>query len=253
MYYVELLYARTRFLWYTAICLGIAAVFSYFVSFPPAGAHIENNGQDIPLDVVLLFASFIAMIMSSMLAATLNRDQSHLSFIWTKPVARERIALSYMLVDVTTIILSYFVLFIVIAGVLAIPPQNHMITGPMTGSVLARAIAVPLMAYAVVEVATSWSPVRLAAAQGLWWPVGIALLFLSEVRFPFPIAQLVTLVNFLNPLAYLPESRGHVVNVEFVQGAHPLTLGFDTTTIIAYCIFIAGCVIAIYNWKRMEA
>lgn len=253
MYYAEWLYARSRFLWYVAICVAIAGVFTYFVSFPPAGAHIRNEGQDVPIDYPLVFASVVTLIMASMMSATMNRDQSHLAYIWTKPIPRERIALSYILVDVATIVITYFAVFAIMAGVLAIPPLNHMIPEPDSWFVLARAVAVPLMVYAAVELATSWSPARLSAAMGLWWPTSIALLFLSQLRLPVGIAQIVTLVNFLNPLAYLPESHGHAVDIRIVDGAHPITLPFNEQTAVAYAIIVVALVVATYNWKRMEA
>jgi hypothetical protein len=251
MYYVEILFARSRLFWFTVVALLVAAVFSYFVTFPPPHAHIRNNGQDVSFDGVLIFAGFFAMIMASMLGATLNRDGSHLPYIWTKPVARERIALTYMAIDVLTILASFGVIVAVCSIVLAIPPQNPLKFDDLTGAILARTLAVPLMLYGIIEVSTSWTPMRLGAAGGIIWPVSLAVEFLAAINLPFPLGQIFYVINVFNPIAYLSGLHGssHVQ----VTPSEALPFDFTTQTILAFCIFVAGCVIATYNWKRMQA
>ncbi len=251
MYYVEVLYARSRLFWFTVFALLVAAVFSYFVTFPPPHAHVVNNGQDVPFAGVVAFAGFFACIMASMLAATMNRDQSHLPYLWTRPISRERIALSYIVVDVLTIIAAFAIVVIVCLLVLAIPPQNRTTYDAHTGVLLARSLAVPLMLYGVVEAATSWAPMRLAAAGGLVWPIGFGIDFLAEINLPFPLAQIFYVINIFNPMAYFPET--HLHSHMDITGSTVLPFDFNGQTILAFAIFVAGCVIATYNWKRMQA
>lgn len=252
MYFAELLYARTRLLWYTAICLVIGAIYVYFLTFPPRSVHVvEASDLNVPLEAVLLFASLIAMIMASIVSSTLNREQSHLAYVWTKPAPRYRIALGCMLVDVLTIVVAFVVATVVATATLAIPSHNHVLFTSVTGPVVARAVAAPLMVYGIVEVATSWKPARMSGVRGTWWPIAIALLVLAELPMPFPLKQIVAIVNWFNPMAYLPDLNGHG-GVISMASLYPLA-AFNAQTLVAYCIFIAACVIAIYNWKRMEA
>lgn len=251
MYYAELLYARHRLLIFTAVAVVVAAIFTYFVTFPPPGAHVRNNGQDIPMDVLLGFAGFFACIMASMVAATMNRDGAHLSYMWTKSIARGQIALSYIVVDVLTILAAYAIVVGVCMLVLSIPPSNPVTFDDQTVPMLARTLVMPLMVYGVVEVATSWTPTRLGAAGGLIWPIGIATEFLAELNLPPPLTQMFHALNIINPLAYFPEI--HIVHHVNITASTALPLDFNAQTIMAYCIFVAACVIAAYNWKRMQA
>ncbi|MGH7716637.1 MAG: hypothetical protein ACREML_11645, partial [Vulcanimicrobiaceae bacterium] len=254
MYYVELMFVRSRIYWYVGIILIIAAVFLYFVTFPPAGAHIHNGGQDIPLNALLIGASWFACIMASMISSTLNRDQSHLPYMWTKPVPRERIALSYIAIDVLTILFAYGFVLLVGAAVLAVPPRNHMLTDDLTIPFLLRTLAIPLMLYGIVEVATSWSQLRLGSAVGIYWGGAWTMLLLSGLHLPAPLGPLVTVVNLINPLAYFPEEHSHGVHIVTGGAAmHLIAMPFGVTTALAYCIFVASIAVAIYNWKRMEA
>jgi len=253
MYYVEVLFARTRIFWFTAFALLVAAIFCYFVSFPPPHAHIRNNGQDVPFEGVLLFGGFFAMIMASIVGATLNRDGAHLAYMWTKPVSRERIAFSYIIVDVLTILASFGIIVGICSLVLAIPPQNHLTFGSDDGIVLARALVIPLMLYGIIEVSTSWLSTRLSAANGLIWPVGLAIQFLAMINLPFPLAQIFNAINIFNPFAYgLSEQHGHIAS-HVASDSPYLPFDFTGQTILAFCIFVACCVIATYNWKRMQA
>ena len=254
MYYVEYLFARTRLLWFTAICLAMATVFTIFVTKPPAGVHIQNNGQDVSANAMFIGAAWFASIMASILSTTLNRDQSHLAYIWTRPIPRERIALSYMLVDVLAILASFGIAIAVAAMVFAVPPANHITTDSQTGAILARSLAVPLMLYGIVEVATSWSPLRIGAAIGIFWGVAWVLLILAAISWPAPLGQILIVLNAFNPLAYFPEVQGHGAVVSMsMSGANMLPLPFAAQTLLAFAIFVTALTLAIYNWKRMEA
>ncbi|HTX03102.1 MAG TPA: hypothetical protein VMD07_05430 [Candidatus Acidoferrales bacterium] len=250
MYYVEVLYARSRLFWFTAMALLVAAIFTYFVTFPPPQAHVNNDGHDVPFNAIVVLAGFFAAIMASILGATLNRDGSHLAYMWTKPIPRERIALSYIIIDVATILASFAVVCGVCSIVLAIPPQNHLTADASSGIVLARALAAPLMLYGIIEVTTSWLPTRLGAAGGIIWPIGLAIEALASINLPFPLAQIFYAINIFNPIAYLGlHGHGHVQ----LMSDSPLPFDFVGQTILALCIFVVSCIIATYNWKRMQA
>lgn len=255
MYYMEFLYVRNRLLWFMGIITAIALVFLYFVAFPPPGAHIRNEGQDVLMDPMLILASVPALVMASMLAGTLNRDQSHLAYVWTRPIPRARIALTYVLIDAAAILLSYGFVVAVVMAVLAVPPQNHVIPDADTGAILARSILVPLMIYAIVEIATSWIPQRFQSAIGIFWGAAWATLILAELNLPFPLGQLLRLLNLLNPIAYFPSYQGHGVNVQMgpEELPHIPTIAFDLQTLLGYAICLVALIVATYNWKRMEA
>jgi hypothetical protein len=108
-----------------------------------------------------------------------------------------------------------------------------------------------LMLYGVVEAATSWAPMRLAAAGGLIWPIGLAIDFLAEINLPFPLAQIFYAINIFNPMAYIAgmQMGGHAT----ITGSTALPFDFNGQTYLAFAIFVVSCIIATYNWKRMQA
>ena len=255
MYYVEYLFARNRVVWYTAILLLFAATYLIFINNPPRGSSIHVNGNDVLIDGVLVGASWCAVIMASMLSSTLNRDHSHLPYIWTRPRRREQTALAYMLLDVATIALSFIIAVGIAALVLAYPPRNHLVTDAATGAVLLRSLAIPLMFYGLAEVVTSWSPApRVGMAVGVLWGGGWIFIILGAVGFQTPIAQILSFINLFNPLAYFPDIHSHGFNIKIAGGTPQMfPIGFAAQTILAYVTFVVGCAVAIYNWKRMEA
>lgn len=255
MYYVEYLFARSRIVWYTAILLAIGVVYLTVINNPPRGSSIHVNGNDVLIDGVFLGASWGAVIMASMLSSTLNRDHSHLAYIWTRPIPRERVALTYMLIDVFTILLAYGIALGVAVLVLAYPPRNQLTMDAMTGAMLARSVAVPLMFYGLAEIITSWSPLsRVGIAMGVLWGGGWIFIILGAIGFAPPIAQILSFINLFNPIAYFPEIHHGNINIQIAGGTPQMSpIGFAAQTFLAYAIFVVGCAVAIYNWKRMEA
>ena len=270
MYYAEYLFARNRFMWFAsiAVAIGILGLYGVFgvqhtIETKPEAFNAGGN-HAVPMDVIFGIAGYATCVMATMLAATLNRDRSHLSYIWTRPISRERIAFQYMLVDVVTIIVAYLLVVCIAAAIMLSASEAtfrlsahaafHVVRTPETNASIVRYLALPLMWYAVVEVATSWNAVRGGAAAGISWAVFWGLLILRAVviDFPAPLPQVVAALNLLNPLAYFTTKQGYSITLA-AAGTHTIPLPYSVQTILAYFIFVAGCVVAAYAWKRMEA
>ena len=259
MAYVEILFARRMFVWFAAIVVMIAIfVVGSTLSFP--GNIKVQHAHAVGFGAIFGIAGYIACIMATMLAATLNRDRSHLAYMWTRPIPRERIALGYMVVDVVAIVLAFFLIAGLTAMILTNVPNVHLVSDPKTGASLARFLAMPLMWYAVVEAATSWNGLRAQTVGGLSWAVFWCLLILATISLPTPLTQIIALVNVLNPLAYaVSASAGSSINIlnpvtlDRLNPQHAFLLGYGARTVLAYVIFVTGCIVATYAWKRMEA
>lgn len=260
MYYVEYLFARNRFMWFAsiAVAIGILGVYGtlglqHKIQAEPQAFDMHGN-HSIPLDVIFGIAGYATCVMATMLTATLNRDRGHLPYIWTRPIARERIAFQYMAVDVATIVVAYALIAVIAAAIVLTIPTVHMIHTPETDASVVRYLALPLMWYAVVEVVTSWNGLRGGAAAGMSWAVFWGLLILRAIvnDFPPPLPQVIAALNLLNPLAYFTTKQGYSITLA-AAGTHTIPLPYSVQTILAYCIFVAGCIVAAYAWKRMEA
>jgi hypothetical protein len=253
MYYVELLAARHRLAWFSlaVVLIGMIAVTTVRLA-PIPSADLPKI--EVPVTVVLLGASWFACIMATLVAGTLSRDYSHLPYMWTRPVPRVRIALQYIAVDVAAILLAFLILAVVTVATLDAIPRLHIAIDVSAWPTLLRALAVPLMWYGLVEVATSWNGARARAMIGVSWGLFWVLAILDALGFPGILGKLFVVLNVFNPMAYLPQT--HAQNVDFqvgVLGLPPLPLSFNEQTVLVYTIFVVSCIIAIYAWKRMEA
>lgn len=254
MYYIEALHARRMFMWFggIAVCIGIAII--------AVGLNIHNhvvvNGKKpdghVPIAAVFVAAGYLSCIMATMLAATLNRDRSHLAYIWTRPQPRERIALSYILVDVITIVVAYALVSGVCFVIFTNLPVGPLVPNPNLMVAVLSYLALPLMWYGLVEVATSWNHLRGSSIAGLSWGVFWGLLILRAFPLPAPFGQIVAVFSIFNPLAYFTTKHGMSITLGG-PGASTLALSDLTQTFVAYGIFLISCTVAILAWKRMEA
>ncbi|HEY1728823.1 MAG TPA: hypothetical protein VGG22_10650 [Candidatus Baltobacteraceae bacterium] len=253
MYYIEILTARNRLAWFSAVVVLIGVIAVTTVRLVPQ-PDFDQPGVAVPFNIILLGSSWFGCVFATLVAGTLSRDYSHISYLWTRPAARERIALGYIGVDVVAILIAFILLIGVSVATLSAIPRLHVVTDASTWEVLARSVAVPLMWYGLVEVATSWNGSRARAMVGVSWAVFWVLAILEALSFPGPLGKLFVVLNVFNPMAYLPQS--HAPNVDFqvgVLGISPVPLPYNEQTMLAYAIFAVSCIVAIYAWKRMEA
>lgn len=255
MYYIEALFARRMFTWFGSIviCIGLLIVFVT----RSVHQHVVVDGQKfhghtLPMDAVFVVAGYLSCVMATMLAATLNRDRSHLAYIWTRPESRERIALSYMLVDVLTIVLAYALASGVCFAVIASVPAGALVPSSHLATTVLGFLALPLMWYGLVEVATSWNSVRGSTFAALSWAIFWGLLILRALPLPTPFGQIVAILSIFNPLAYFTTKHG--LSIGFGQaGTSTLVLNDAMQALVAYAIFLISFTVAIFAWKRMEA
>jgi len=253
MYYLEMLTARNRLAWFSlaVVLVGMIAVTTVRFAAPPSA---DLPGIAVPFNIVLLGSSWFACVFATLVAATLSRDYSHISYMWTRPAPRERIALQYIGVDIAAILLAFAILIGASVATLSLIPRLHVVADASAWQFLARALAVPLMWYGIVEVSTSWNAGRARAMVGVSWAVFWGLAILDALGFPGLLGKLFVVLNIFNPMAYLPQT--HAQNVDFqvgVLGLSPVPLSFNEQTALAYTIFAVSCIVAIYAWKRMEA
>ena len=254
MYYIEALFARRMFSWFGGIvvCVGIMII-AVTLSLHN---HVIVNGKPpdgkVPIAAVFVVAGYLSCIMATMLAATLNRDRSHLAYIWTRPQPRERIALSYILVDVLTIVLAYALVSGVCLVVFSKLPVGPLVPNADLMAVVFGYLSLPLMWYGLVEVATSWNGLKGSSIAGLSWAVFWGLLLLRAFPLPTPFGQVVAVLSILNPLAYFTTKHGMGITVGG-PGTSTLVMSDSAQTFVAYGIFLISCTVAIYAWKRMEA
>lgn len=253
MYYVEVLTARNRLAWFSLIVVLVGMIAVTTVRLVPQ-SNMDLPNIDVLLNIILLGSSWFACVFATLVAGTLSRDYGQISYIWTRPSSRARIALEYYAVDIVSILIAFAILTGAAVATLSAIPRLHVVADASSLQILLRALAVPFMWYGLVEVSTSWTGARARAMIGVSWAVFWALAILDALNLPGILGKLFVVLNVFNPMAYLPQS--HAQNVDFqvgVLGLSPVPLTFNEQTLLAYTIFVVSCIVAISTWKRMEA
>ncbi len=208
---------------------------------------IERN-SNLPLNVLLLVASFLAAFMSTVLGSGLSKENEHLELAWTKPVSRDQYALTAIGIDVAGIFASLALTVCTMIAITSLFGLPHLLTTARTGPIAAIALLFPLSWYAVLQGMTA-SLRRASLVLGLCWPVAFALLGVAQLKWIFqPVLQF---LNTFNPIVYFMQPTGGN------QPNSALTLlpstSIFTDAFMLFVLTLLGVVAAVVQWRRLEA
>jgi hypothetical protein len=207
----------------------------------------------IPLGVLFGIAAYCAAIFATILSTSLNRERDGLDFPLTRPVSRERIALSYFGVDLLAIAAVFtFTLIVLCLVPLATAGLLGRITvTPQSWWILVLGLGVSFMWYGLVQAVTARLRVGGGWIAGGSWALFSVLLLLPGATFLGPIVHFaVVVLNFINPLAYFHSvgiGDDRDVTIHSLYG-----LGLAARSGIVWAIGVVACTIALQSWKRIE-
>jgi hypothetical protein len=253
MAYREYLRMRVRI----AILVGIEVLVAALILLTTQHARIELDGRgqslntmvkDIPVAAIFGIAGIVSTGMGAFLAS-LNSLSDTLPSVWTKPVSRERMALSIIGVDVLGLVATWIVSVLTGLAVVA----NLGLFGKLFYDYQATAIGLlgicaALMAYGNVQAATAWHRGRGGMIAGILWGAYFVLLVLAVTPISPALKDIVVALDTLNPLAYY----GLDIHGSNVSSNSLFQLDMTVKTWIVLAIGIAGCAIGTFGWKRME-
>jgi hypothetical protein len=226
-----------------------------------ADGHIHQvplNGikdLDIPLAALFGIAAYCAAVFATVISTSLNRERDGLDFPLTRPVSRERMALSYFVVDMAAILAAFSFAFVVMclvplatAGLL-----GRISSNPQAWGVLALGLGMSFMWYGIVQAITAGLRGGGGWIAGGSWAVFGLLLLLPGVTFFGPVFHYaVVALNLVNPIAYFSSLtvNGHDAAA---HGSSLLSdLGVGSRAAITWLIGLVACAIAVASWKRIE-
>jgi hypothetical protein len=260
MVYVELLRLRKSLMWYTGVFAALYIIFLLSIHAPGATVHMGNASQhsgSIPLGALLAGLAWCPMILATVLGCSLNRENEGIEMVWTKPVARERLALGYILVDLGAIAVAYLIAFAFVMLVLAtLGYAGAVFFDASAARNFGLGMGIAFMWYGLLQAATAWNRGRAGLIVGLSWAVFILLAPLARI---VPagtwLHTLLVLLNYLNPMAYMSSVTAHptaVTNFSGVEVRSLNDLSFELRFILVWTIGLVASAIAIVSWKRME-
>jgi hypothetical protein len=220
------------------------------------GSHTKYkysmNNQMGHIDGFLDVAAFVALIVGTILAAPFGRENDgHLNIVWTRPFARERMALAIMGVDLVGLLGAYVLALIAALGTTALFTRPHLTTTGNSFSELWGGIIVAIAWYTFLNAATASLRRGYGAILGLAWPVSLVVIVLNAiVRSSDPSQQnaLGTLmhnvfwaISRIDPLTYAHLSTSNA------------SLAAPETAAPVFVLALVYGAAAIVQWRRVEA
>lgn len=243
-----------------AVCLLFAAIVRVsvgihgFVSVDGSShVHFSMGQNDIPIDAALAIAMIFGMIIATVLAGPLARENAqHLEVVWTKPVSRTRYALEAILACLCCVWAVQIMVLIVVFAAAMFFVGPHLIAGSHAAFAAATALLGPVAWYAMYLGLTSWMKRGLGAVQGLAWPVALMIPGLSMIA-EVPdsvvlrvIGVVLAVVNFVNPMRYIGIGASKAELVANVP-SHEMRI------VMLFALALAYGVLGIWQWNRVEA
>jgi hypothetical protein len=279
MAYVEFLRARKVFYFFAGIITALIGVLllSLFASHGGSGdtfrlglgsAIVIQKGADgrlhqvplnamsglnVPLGALFGLATYCAAIFATLLSTSLNRERDGLDFPFTRPVSRERMALSYFAVDLAAVFAAFAFAFVVLCLVpLAVAGLLGRITStPQAWWILALGLGMSFMWYSIIQAVTAGMRGSGGWIAGGSWALFGVLLLLPQVQWLGPVVHgIVLALNFVNPLAYFNSIQSNAAHE--VTAGSTLGIGIASRAGLVWMIGIVACAIAVTSWKRIE-
>jgi len=221
--------------------------------WPNATVHNDTNGS-VPLSILLL-VGFCAIIFGTAVSTSLNRENDGVEMVWTKPIARDRLAMRYIALDLAAIAVAFVVALVLAVLVFASFGMLGAIRadeGWFSTALLIFGVA--FMWYGILQALTSWQTGRGAIVIGLSWATFAIVLpaFLALTAHIPGLHEIAVALNFLNPLSYLSTNNG-TIHIGLSTGGSSL-IPHDTwlRVAITWAFGLLGSVAAIAGWKRLE-
>ncbi|HEX3465458.1 MAG TPA: hypothetical protein VHS78_15525 [Candidatus Elarobacter sp.] len=248
MYYVELLRARRVLMWYTIIVFGIIAI----VALSTMGQHGSLGAADtIPLSDIFLGCAFGGYVVATIVSTSLVSESATVPITWTRPVSRERIAWSFIAVDVATILAGYLVMIAaVLLCIAVIGLSGYLRAGAATWELLLLGFGSAVLWYALTLAASSRLGGHGVRVATLSWLVFLVIGSVWGAPVPAPIHALLTALNYLNPIAYLGGISGAT---HTHTGGHPIVLSQTPRTLLAWALAAVAAFVAVRLWSTKEA
>jgi hypothetical protein len=208
-----------------------------------------NASASMPLSVFFAIAGIVTMIYAGILGTSLACENGgHLELAWTKPASRSRYALTLMAVDVAAMLAAFTIIVATVGALFFLAGYGRQITvDSQAWQNLARYLLVPFAWYSSTQALTA--SLRERAAGGVYIVavvVAVVLIAFSMSNFGRLWTELITILNFFNPLAYAAYTVGSV-NIPYPLETWELNL----TGLVV--LVVLGVAATLTQWRRLEA
>ncbi len=240
--------------------IGTLGIHSLHGSSSGHSVQIDTN-VGIPADVLLFFASWAAVIVGTVLAGPLAKENgNHLEISWTKPISRERLALGLFGVDAIGMLASMAMTILCMLLCIALFQLPIITASAQTPAILVLCVLVPFAWYDLLTVCSASLKRGRGAVLGLGWFVALVLpgvaLGMSAIDVqPFhAIGVVLGYLTMLDPLAYMHANLGDAGTSGVVGYSFGLLSAGPAIRDVALAVLcIVYCTLSLVQWRRLEA
>jgi hypothetical protein len=248
MEYVEILRARRVLFWYTLALLGALVITA--LSAYGGHADMRNGGGTLDFWMLELGCAMGAFIVATCVAPGLIAEASTVGITWTRPAPRARIAWRFIAVDFLAIVLGYAILLAVVLAFFALFGLLHVVHfGPRDLVVFALAMGSAVLWYGLVTLVSSRLPGRGGLIAGLSWVAFVVIGSTWAAPLPPAIHTALTVLSYLNPMAYVGGISGGDGNHHSV---HPIVLSEGLRTVLVWVLGLVALVATVRLWSTRE-
>lgn len=252
MYYMEFLFVRKVLYWLGALLVAAIAIVSWALASNGHSLPAHPHGV-VPLAALMAGATFASAIIAMIFGCALARQNNgHLPLVWTRPVSRDRFALTITVVHLAGIAAAFVMTLAATLAVFAIFGALDAITAtgevPVNSSTITHMVLFPLSWYGLVLAITT----SMRSGAGFMpfgaWILGSLLVGLDASHlFSGASGIVINVLDHVNPLYYF---SGH-----FDQGGSNQSMVTNVGVAIAGLagIAVVGYVAALAQWRRLEA
>jgi hypothetical protein len=211
---------------------------------------LADKDFTVPIGMLFGVAAYLAMVLATILGTSLNKENSRGGFAFTKPISRERLALTFIGIDLAAIVAAFsFTVLLGLASLEVLGIFGKLALEPGAAAVAAVGLGAAVMWYGLLQAATSMRVAGGGLFVGLSWVLFFIMLPFYAITFLGPIFHgLIVAIDFFNPLAYFAlVSHDDIVTTISLLGFSP-----GTCIAITWSLATAACIAAIYGWKRVE-
>jgi len=218
---------------------------------------IDSNSST-PFIYYMIVADLMAFVIATLLATPFARESDgHLEFALTKPVSRTSYALSIVGVDLAGIVLCSFMTVFALLLCQLMFEIPHLDFSGINSQAIVMGFVFPFAWYAMINAATASLSRGYGAIQGFAWPVAILVVLFGMVipwgdsLLGVAVHNIFWVLSRINPLAYVDFSltADHATGQIVPRDA----AGFAVRISIELLLFVVYSVLAVIQWRRVEA
>jgi hypothetical protein len=263
MTYVQFLRLRKMLTIYAIMTGAVFLIFVAVAHAPNASFQIDgvprhqvHHSSSMPLSGVLFLSAWCAIIFATIVGMSLNRENDGVEMVWTKPIARGRLAVEYILMDFAGIVVAFaFAVALCLLALASVGSLASLTVDARTLPTLVIGLGAAVMWYGLLQGISSWQPGgRGGLVIGVSWTATFVLASMAggTINANQSLHQFFLAIDVINPVAYFSSYTLSAYGAHASPVLPQALAGTEMRSTLTWGIGLLGCTAAVIGWKRLE-